>query len=188
MTPHQIIDAIASLFMLEGAEDYLGEQVTQAQHMLQAAALADAAAAPPPLVAAALLQDVGHFRGAVPGSDLMTGLRDNRHSHQGADWLAPWFGPKVTEPIRLHVDAKRYLCALEPNYATRLSPASVHTLTLQGGPMTETEARRFAAHPHAAHAIRLRRWDDDAKDPHAHVPAFAHYRPLLTALMRITHG
>lgn len=182
LTARQVVRAIADLFTGEGAEDYLGEDVTQAQHMLQAAALAGADAAPPALVAAALLHDVGHFRGAVHGRELMAGERDNRHSHQGADWLAPWFGPAVTEPIRLHVDAKRYLCATEPDYLARLSPASVHTLSLQGGPMTPPEASRFAARPFAADAVRLRRWDDDAKDTAAFVPPFDHYRPLLLAL------
>lgn len=184
MTPDRIVEAIESLFAGEGAEDYLGEQVTQAQHMLQAAALGEATGAPPGLIAAALLHDVGHFRGAVHGGDLMAGVRDNRHSDQGADWLAPWFGAQVTEPVRLHVAAKRYLCAVEPDYLDRLSPASVHTLSLQGGPMTEAEAQAFVALPYAADAVRLRRWDDDAKDPQAHVPDFAHYRTLLAGLVQ----
>ncbi|MEY9871514.1 phosphonate degradation associated HDIG domain protein [Streptacidiphilus sp. MAP12-33] len=182
LTPQQIVDAIADLFAGEGADDYLGEDVTQAQHMLQAAALAQADGAPPALVAAALLHDVGHFRGAVHGRELMAGERDNRHSHQGADWLAPWFGPAVTEPVRLHVAAKRYLCATEPAYFARLSPASVHTLSLQGGPMTPAEADRFAAEPYGADAVRLRRWDDDAKDTTVAVPDFGHYRPMLAEL------
>lgn len=182
MTPQQIVDAIESLFIGEGAEDYLGEQVTQAQHMLQAAALAEAAGASPALIAAALLHDVGHFRGAVHGHELMAGLRDNRHSDQGADWLAAWFAPDVTEPIRLHVAAKRYLCAVEPDYFDRLSGASVHTLTLQGGPMSASEAQQFAASRYASDAVELRRWDDDAKDPTAHVPDVAYYRSLLEEL------
>ncbi|WP_051944562.1 phosphonate degradation HD-domain oxygenase [Streptacidiphilus rugosus] len=182
MTPDQIVDAIAALFEGEGAEDYLGEAVSQAQHMLQAAALAEREGAPPALVAAALLHDVGHFRGAVHGRELMAGAQDNRHSHQGADWLAPWFGPEVTEPVRLHVAAKRYLCAVEPDYFDRLSPASVHTLGLQGGPMSAAEAAEFARHPQAADAVRLRRWDEAAKEPDADDPGFEHYRPLLAAL------
>jgi gamma-butyrobetaine dioxygenase len=112
----------------------------------------------------------------------MSGARDNRHSHQGADWLAPWFGPAVTEPVRLHVAAKRYLCATEPDYFARLSPASVHTLSVQGGPMRPAEAARFAAEPFAEDAVRLRRWDDAAKDADAEVPDFTHYRDLLTEL------
>jgi phosphonate degradation associated HDIG domain protein len=177
------ITAIAELFASEGAADYLGEPVTQAAHMLQAAALAERATASPALVAAALLHDVGHFTGTVTGRDLMQGT-DNRHSEQGANWLAQWFGPEVTEPVRLHVDAKRYLCAVEPGYASRLSLASVYTLGVQGGPMRAEELAEFAARPFAADACQVRRWDDEAKDPGAHVPAFDHFAPLLAALLR----
>jgi gamma-butyrobetaine dioxygenase len=105
-----------------------------AAHMLLTAALAEAEDAPGTLVAAALLHDVGHFTGTVTGEDLMRGT-DNRHGDQGAAWLARWFRPEVTEPVRLHVAAKRYLCATEPAYLELLSPASVYTLGVQGGPM-----------------------------------------------------
>jgi gamma-butyrobetaine dioxygenase len=174
---------IGELFASEGAADYLGEAVSQAAHMLQAAALAEQAGAAPALVAAALLHDVGHFTGTVTGRDLMQGT-DNKHSDQGAAWLAQWFGPEVTEPVRLHVAAKRYLCATEPGYLGRLSPASVYTLGVQGGPMKEAEAAQFAAAPFAADACQVRRWDDEAKDPDADTPEFAHFTPLLTGLLR----
>jgi gamma-butyrobetaine dioxygenase len=174
---------IGELFAGEGAADYLGEDVTQAVHMLQAAALAEQAGAAPALVAAALLHDVGHFTGTVTGRDLMQGT-DNKHSDQGAAWLAQWFGSEVTEPVRLHVAAKRYLCATEPGYFGKLSPASVYTLGVQGGPMQEAEAAQFAAGPFAADACQVRRWDDEAKDPDAETPEFAHFIPLLTALLR----
>jgi len=177
-----VLDQVQALFADQGGAEYFGESVTQAQHMLQAGALAEAAGAPGPLVAAALLHDLGHFHGETTGHDLMRGT-DNRHSHTGADWLAQWFGPAVTEPVRLHVDAKRYLCAVEPGYLALLSPASVHTLAVQGGPMTPAEAERFAAHPSAADAVRLRRWDEAAKDPQAPTPGFGHFRPLLAALL-----
>jgi gamma-butyrobetaine dioxygenase len=173
---------LAELFLSEGAQDYLGEPVTQAAHMLQTATLAERDGAPPELVAAALLHDVGHFTGAVTGRQLMSGT-DNRHSEVGADWLAQWFGPRVIEPIRLHVAAKRYLCAVEPDYAATLSPASVFSLSIQGGPMREAEAGDFAASPYGQAACRLRRWDDAAKRPGAPTPPFGHYRPLLTALI-----
>jgi gamma-butyrobetaine dioxygenase len=176
------LDRIAALFADQGSAEYFGEEVTQAEHMLQAGALAQAEGAPAPLVAAALLHDLGHFHGDVTGHDLMEGT-DNRHSHTGADWLAQWFGPAVTEPVRLHVAAKRYLCAVEPDYFALLSPASVHTLAVQGGPMTAAEAEEFAAHPYGADAVRLRRWDEAAKDPQAPTPGFAHFRPLLEALL-----
>ena len=181
MTTPDPIQVIADLFASDGAREYLGEPVTQASHMLQAAALAQQCGAPPALVAAALLHDVGHFTSAVSGHDLMRGT-DNRHSEAGADWLTQWFGPEVTEPVRLHVAAKRYLCAVEPGYAETLSAASVCTLAVQGGPMSTAEAREFEASQYAADAVRVRRWDDQAKDPAAHVPGFGHYRPLLAEL------
>ena len=180
--PLDPLDLLESLFEGQGAAEYLGEEVTQAQHMLQAGALAQAAGAPDALVAAALLHDLGHFHGEVTGHDLMAGT-DNRHSHTGADWLARWFGPQVTEPVRLHVDAKRYLCAVEPGYAATLSPASVHTLGVQGGPMSPAQVEAFAADPFGADAVRLRRWDDEAKDPHAPTPGFGHFRRLLADLL-----
>jgi gamma-butyrobetaine dioxygenase len=133
------------------------------------------------LIAAALLHDVGHFTGAISGADLRRDT-DNKHSDTGAAWLAQWFGPEVTEPVRLHVAAKRYLCATEPGYAARLSEASVYTLSLQGGPMNAEEASQFAANPHAEAACQLRRWDDLAKDPAAATPPFEHFAPLLAEL------
>jgi gamma-butyrobetaine dioxygenase len=184
------VDRIAELFAAEGAADYLGEPVTLGQHLLQAAALAAAAGAAPALTAAALLHDAGHLRGEDPeddraelsGRELMAG-RDNDHGERGAAWLARWFPAAVTEPVRLHVAAKRYLCAAEPGYLGRLSPASVYTLRVQGGPMGPAEAAAFAAGPHAAAAVAVRRWDDAAKDPAAEVPGFDAYRSLLASLL-----
>ena len=185
------VDAIAELFASEGAADYLGEPVTVAAHLLQAGARAEADGAPPALVAAALLHDVGHLRGAdadaqaveLSGRELMVG-HDNNHGDRGAQWLsAQRFPVSVTEPIRLHVAAKRYLCATEPSYFGQLSEASVYTLSVQGGLMTDAEAREFEREPHAADAIAVRRWDDQAKDPSADVPDFDHYRRLLASLL-----
>jgi gamma-butyrobetaine dioxygenase len=185
------VDAIAELFASEGAADYLGEPVTVAAHLLQAGALARDAGAPAALVAAALLHDVGHLRGGdahtgeieLSGRELMAGT-DNHHGDRGSQWLSSQrFPVSVTEPIRLHVAAKRYLCATEPSYFGHLSEASVYTLSVQGGPMTDAEAREFEREPHAADAIAVRRWDDEAKDPSADVPAFDHYRPLLASLL-----
>jgi gamma-butyrobetaine dioxygenase len=183
MTAGGPAQVIGELFASEGLADYLGEPVTQAVHMLQTAALAERAGAPAALVAAALLHDVGHFTGTVTGHDLMAG-QDNRHSEQGATWLAQWFGPEVTEPVRLHVDAKRYLCAVEPGYLAKLSPASVYTLGVQGGPMAAAEIAAFESQPHAQDACQVRRWDDEAKDPDAPAPPFSHYAAVLTWLAR----
>ncbi|MBO0838332.1 MAG: HD domain-containing protein [Actinobacteria bacterium] len=179
------VDAISVLFESEGAADYLGEPVTQAAHMLQAAALASRAGAPPEQIAAALLHDVGHLTGADAGGgrELMQGT-DDRHGDHGASWLSQWFGPELTEPVRLHVEAKRYLCAAEPGYLNRLSPASVLSLGVQGGPMRPGEIAEFEASPYARAACQLRRWDDQAKDPAAMVPPIQHYASLLAALAR----
>jgi gamma-butyrobetaine dioxygenase len=168
------IGAIAELFAGPGARDYLGEAVTIGEHMRQAGVLAEAAGADVPLVAAALLHDVGHLRNET----------GEGHGDAGARWLSQWFGPAVTEPVRLHVAAKRYLCATEPGYFGRLSPESVRTLAVQGGPMTPEQAAAFEARPYAADAVAVRRWDDEAKDPLVTPPGFAHFEPLLTSLLR----
>jgi gamma-butyrobetaine dioxygenase len=168
------IEAIAKLFAGPGSRDYLGEAVTIGEHMRQAGALAEAAGAPAPLVAAALLHDIGHLRSAT----------DARHGPAGAQWLGQWFGPAVTEPVRLHVAAKRYLCATEPGYLGLLSAESVRTLALQGGPMTPEQAAAFGALPCAHDAVAVRRWDDEAKDPAVTPPEFGHFEALLMALLK----
>ena len=168
------IGAIAELFAGPGARDYLGEAVTIGEHMRQAGALAEAAGAPAPLVAAALLHDVGHLRDAT----------DRKHGDAGAQWLSQWFGEAVTEPVRLHVAAKRYLCATEPGYFGLLSPESVRTLALQGGPMTPEQAAAFDVLPYALDAVAVRRWDDEAKDPAVTPPEFSHFEALLGGLVR----
>jgi len=176
------IEQLADLFASHAGQAYFGEAVSVAVHMLQAGALAEAAAAPDALVAAALLHDVGHARGAPRDDDDQQ--TDHRHEETGADWLAQWFPPTVTEPVRLHVAAKRYLCATEPGYFQGLSAASVRSLALQGGPMRPDEARAFERSPYWQAALAVRRWDEAAKDPHASTPNFDHFRPLLDRLLR----
>jgi gamma-butyrobetaine dioxygenase len=168
------VEAIGKLFAGPGAQDYLGEPVTIGEHMRQAGALAEAAGAQSPLVAAALLHDIGHLRSEA----------DSRHGEAGARWLSRWFGEAVTEPVRLHVAAKRYLCAAEAGYFGLLSAESARTLSLQGGPMSAAETAAFEALPHARDAVAVRRWDDQAKDPAVTPPPFAHFVPLLEALVR----
>ena len=174
----QAIDEIERLFEARGGESY-GEGVTVLAHSLQAAAAAASADAPPALIAAALLHDLGHL---IEEPDDAYGY--HRHHEAGAAWLAGRFGPEVTEPIRLHVAAKRYLCAVEPAYADELSPASVHSLARQGGPMSPAEIAAFEREPQGAAAVRLRRWDDCAKETGREVPHLVHYRPLLEALLQ----
>jgi gamma-butyrobetaine dioxygenase len=181
------LEPIAALFAGPGAREYLGEPVTIGSHMLQAGALAEAAGAEPPLVAAALLHDIGHLldapRGGLGGSSPQAST-DRRHGDAGARWLGRWFGAAVTEPVRLHVAAKRYLCAAEPGYSGLLSAESVRTLARQGGPMTAAEAAAFEAGPYARDAVEVRRWDDQAKDPRVTPPPFSHFEELLAALAR----
>ena len=148
----------------KGSDLYGSEAVTQRQHALQCAALAEAENAPASLIAAAFLHDIGHLL----EKDFEAGLRnseDRFHENLGEIYLKTHFGPEVTEPVRMHVAAKRYLCATDPEYFSKLSPASVHTLRLQGGPMNEDEAEAFIAQPYARDAVRLRIWDDCGKDP-----------------------
>jgi gamma-butyrobetaine dioxygenase len=168
---------IERLLASEGGRAYFGEAVSVASHMLQAGALAELAGAPDALVAAALLHDVGHILGP---ESLDT---DAHHEDRGAAYLARWFGPEVCEPVRLHVAAKRYLCLVEADYFSRLSDASLHSLELQGGPMSAEQARAFEGLAHANAAVAVRRWDDAAKEPKAFTPAFEQFQPLLRRLI-----
>jgi gamma-butyrobetaine dioxygenase len=170
---------IERLFSGAGSRAYLGEAVSIAIHMLQAGALAEAEGAPHELVAAALLHDVGHLLAPTSAET------DARHEATGADWLAALgFPESVTQPVRLHVAAKRYLCATEPGYVDALSAASRRSLILQGGAMSDDEASAFAAGPAARAAVAVRRWDEAAKDPAAPTPAFGHFEPVLERLVR----
>lgn len=181
-----IIDDLFAVIETTGGKMYGDERVTQLQHALQCAHLAEKAGAGDAAVVAALFHDIGHM---LPGAIKTPGetgapKTDRRHQEVGADHLAAWFGPAVTEPVRLHVAAKRYLCAVEDGYFDTLSPASVHSLELQGGPFGEAEAQAFAAVPHAETAIALRRWDDAAKDPDAATPPLSHFRGAVAACLK----
>jgi gamma-butyrobetaine dioxygenase len=173
-----VIDDIAVLFAGRGTQSYLGEPVSLAEHMLQTAAAAEAGDASPPLIVAALLHDLGHLVHDLP-EDAAEHDVDTVHEVAGARWLAGWFPADVTEPIRLHVDAKRYLCATEPAYLSQLSPASVHSLNLQGGPFSAADAAAFARLPFAADAVRVRRWDDVGKVAGRVTSTFEHFRSVL---------
>lgn len=178
-----IVDRIARLFAEQGSQAYLGEPVSISEHMLQSAHVAELDGAPPALVVAALLHDLGHLVHGMADDAADHGI-DTVHEEAGADWLAPHFGPEVTEPIRLHVAAKRYLCATDAGYLAQLSPASIHSLGLQGGPYSPAEAVAFAATPFALDAVAVRRWDDTGKLPGQVVPGFEHFRPTLDACRR----
>ena len=166
----------------KGQGAYFGEEVTETEHALQCAHLAEQSGAGDELVAAALLHDVGHLLHGL-SEDIAALGRDGRHEAGGASWLAAHFGPDVVDPVRLHVAAKRYLCAVEQDYHTWLSPASRLSLGLQGGPLAANEVRRFEQEPWFRSAIAVRRWDDAAKVPGLAVPGLEHYRTHLEAAL-----
>lgn len=178
---------LLALYGGRGAAAYFGEAVTVTEHSLQAAYFAQRADAPDGLIIAALLHDIGHLIEPVPG-DIADWKTDARHELVGCRWLASRFGPEVSEPVRLHVPAKRYLCATDPAYFGALSSASVVTLRLQGGPMSRDEADAFGAEPYFRDAIRLRQWDDQSKIAGLRVPDFATYRPMIERLAATHDG
>jgi phosphonate degradation associated HDIG domain protein len=172
------VDEICHLFATKGHAAYIGEPVSQLEHALQSAHHAELAGASDALVVAALLHDVGHLITKLPEDCAVHGV-DDRHEALGQGWLKRHCGPEVTEPVRLHVAAKRYLCATDARYRARLSPASEQSLKLQGGPFTAAEAAEFERSPYYRDAVELRRWDDLAKVPGLEVPGLEHYRPRL---------
>jgi len=165
---------IERLFRNHGDIAYSGEPVTQLEHALQTAHLAEAEEAPIELVTAALLHDLGHLLNLQGESPSARGI-DDQHQYFAIPFLRPLFRPVVIEPIRLHVDAKRALCALEPGYHEALSEDSKRSLALQGGVFSGEALQKFLAKPHATDAIRVRRWDDKAKVSGAVTPQLAHF-------------
>lgn len=180
-----IVDEIFEMFARHGNEAYFGEPVSQTEHALETAHQAEQEDAPQTLVVAALLHDVGHLVHGM-GEDIADRGVDAHHEAAGEAWLARHFPPAVTEPVKLHVAAKRYLCRTDPDYFDQLSPASVQSLELQGGPFSEHEAREFESHRYYREALRLRRWDDAAKIPGLDVPDLEHYRSALKAVARVS--
>lgn len=172
---------LTDLFLRLGALRY-GEDVTQLEHALQTAHHAKGDGAPPELVAAALLHDVGHMMQKAGENAADHGI-DTRHEHISAGYLVRAFGPEVTEPIRLHVAAKRYRVAVDPAYVERLSKASLQSLALQGGPMSPDEIEAFLAEPAAQDALRLRAYDEAGKAPDVEVAGFETYHDLLHELI-----
>ena len=179
----ETLDNLCGMLDQAGRERYGMEAVSQLEHALQCAYLAEWEGHPPALIAAALLHDIGHLVGAGDEGLAEQGV-DARHERIAAVWLRRHFGPAVVEPVRLHVDAKRYLCQAEPAYWASLSDASKTSLAVQGGIFDEGAAAAFIAQPHAPEAVRLRRWDDLAKVPDLRTPDIAHYRPLLAGLLQ----
>ena len=177
------IQTLFAVMKRGGARDYGGDRVNQLEHALQCAQLAEHADAKPALVTAALLHDIGHLINADDRAAFDRG-EDARHEILGAQYLEQWFGPEVTVPIRLHVEAKRYLTATDDDYLDGLTQKSKETLALQGGPFGPEQIAAFRSRPFAADAVALRRWDDGSKVAGAPVPALGHFETRLVAALK----
>lgn len=167
------LEEIRAAFAKRGHEGY-GEGVSQLDHALQCGECAERDGASPALIAAAFLHDIGHMLHDLPADIADSGV-DTQHESLGSAWLSRYFGPEVTEPVRLHVAAKRYLAAVEPGYFDKLTEASKLSLKLQGGPMSPAEAKDFEAERFFADAVKVRRWDEEGKIVGHKSPPIGHF-------------
>lgn len=179
----QFVEELTALFAFRAAKRYGLASINQRAHALQAAYLALTAGLSESMVVAALLHDIGHMVHSLGEHPASQGV-DDHHEILGADWLEPWFGQEVTEPIRLHVQAKRYLCSVEPGYFESLTSDSVESLALQGGRMSDTEVAAFRMTPGWKDAVALRRIDEQAKDPSMSTPGFQDFVASIRACIR----
>ena len=179
MNLHDLI----SLYTAWGEHQY-DENITQMSHGLQSAHHAQANSASPALTIAALLHDIGHLMELDRKSGDVNVELNDKHDETGAEVLSHIFGPEVAEPVRLHVQAKRYLCATDDNYYSLLSPASMRSLEFQGGLMTQNEVQHFGTLPYFSDAVALRRWDEAAKESDVLTPNFESYIPTMNAILR----
>jgi phosphonate degradation associated HDIG domain protein len=176
------VDELFELYEALGERNY-GESITQSEHALQSAALARDAGASDALMVAALFHDVGHLALDVQGeSEFELSSHDDDHEARGARILARLFGPRVAQPVALHVTAKRWRCTREPEYHDQLSKASRATLIAQGGLLSEEECQRFEQHPGFEDAVALRTWDDSGKVEGLHVGELRDWEPLVRTL------
>jgi len=178
LNKQNIISFLAHIFEKCGEEEYLGEPVTMAQHMLQGASLAEKNGFSAEIIVAALLHDIGHFTSEF-GKFSMSDENDKYHEDAGAKILEAFFPSIITDCVKYHVAAKRYLCAIKPNYLNKLSEASIHSLNLQGGPMSRNEIKDFEKNPNINKIIQVRYLDDAAKDPNMITQDFWHFAPTI---------
>ncbi len=165
---------IEYLFAKNGDEQYSGEPVTQLEHALQTAYFAERDGADDELITAALLHDLGHLLHDLGETPSLSGV-DDVHQYRSLPFLRGLFSDEVLNAIKFHVDAKRYLCAVQPEYHLRLSEDSKRSLVLQGGLFAEAAAAEFIRQRGAERAVRLRLWDDAAKDAHLETPSLGHF-------------
>jgi len=177
-----IVAFLADIFERRASDEYLGEPVTIAAHMLQGATLAARAGHDDEIIVGALLHDIGHFTSEF-GSFTMDDTEDRHHEDAGAAVLERFFPKVVVDCARYHVAAKRYLCAVQPDYLARLSDASVHSLKLQGGPMSADEIAEFEANPNLKEIVQVRHLDDAGKDPDMETPDFRYFAPMVQRLV-----
>lgn len=177
-----IVDFIGSIFDRRGDEEYLGEPVNMGQHMLQGATIAEQNGQPEDIIVGALLHDIGHFTSEF-GTFTMDDTEDRHHEDAGAEVLERFFPSVITDCVRYHVAAKRYLCATRPEYFRRLSEASVHSLNLQGGPMGAAEVAEFEKNPNLDRIIAVRYLDDAGKRPDMVTPDFWHFAPMVQRMV-----
>ncbi|MEP0941150.1 MAG: HD domain-containing protein [Rhizobiaceae bacterium] len=182
LTRQNIVAFLGDIFERRGDEEYLGEPVTMAEHMLQSAHFAEEAGEPDIVVVAALLHDIGHFTSEF-GMFSMDDTQDRYHETAGAEILETFFPTLVVDCVRHHVAAKRYLCATDTDYFNRLSDASVHSLNLQGGPMSTEEVAEFEKNENLQEIVRVRRYDDMGKLAEFQTKSFADYQPLVQQIV-----
>ena len=182
LTQDNIVEFIGDIFARCGDEEYLGEPVTMAQHMLQGAAIAEKNKMDEDVIVAALLHDIGHFTSEF-GTFSMDDTEDRFHEEAGAKVLEAFFPSLVIDCVRYHVAAKRYLCATNPHYFGKLSEASVHSLKLQGGPMSADEVKAFEENPNLEKIVQVRYLDEAAKDPEMETPDYWHYAPMVQRIV-----
>jgi phosphonate degradation associated HDIG domain protein len=183
LNKQDVLAEIKRLFTERGASMYAGEPVTQTEHALQSAWQAEREAATASMITAALLHDVGHLLHQFDEDCADHGI-DDRHEQLGAKWLQKWFGPDVCEPVMLHVPAKRYRCAVDSEYRSKLSAASTQSLQLQGGPMSDEESTAFQQNAYFEPALQLRTWDEAAKEPCLETPPLDHFLKYVEKSLR----
>lgn len=178
LTQDNIVAFLGDIFDRRGGEEYLGEPVTMAEHMLQGATLAERGGLDEEIIVGALLHDIGHFTSEF-GTYHPSDTKDRHHEDAGAEVLSPFFPSVITDCVKYHVAAKRYLCATKPEYFARLSTASVHTLELQGGPMSADEVATFESNPNLKKIIQVRYLDEAGKVADMETPDYWHFAPMV---------